>query len=56
MLVLRGERSDYVLPEHRPLFRALFPAAKFATLRGAGHWLHADAPDAFLDTVRAFMG
>ena len=56
VLVLRGERSDYVLPEHRPLFRALFPAAKFATLRGAGHWLHADAPDAFLDTVRAFMG
>lgn len=56
VLVLRGERSDYILPEHRPLFRALFPAAKFATLRDAGHWLHADAPDAFLATVRAFMG
>jgi pimeloyl-ACP methyl ester carboxylesterase len=56
VLVLRGERSDYVLPEHRPLFRAHFPAARFATLRDAGHWLHADAPEAFLETVRAFLG
>lgn len=55
VFVLRGEQSDYVLPEHRPLFRALFPAARFATLRGAGHWLHADAPDAFLETVQAFL-
>ena len=55
-LVLRGERSDYVRPEHRALFRALFPRARFASLRGAGHWLHADAPEAFLETVRGFLG
>ena len=54
-LVLRGARSDYVLPEHRPLFRTLFPAARFATLRDAGHWLHADAPEAFTETVRGFL-
>ena len=56
MLVLRGERSPYIQPEHRPLFRALFPAARFATLRDAGHWLHAEAPEAFVQTVRAFLG
>lgn len=55
VLVLRGEHSDYVQPEHRPLFRALFPQARFATLRDAGHWLHADAPEAFLATVGAFF-
>ena len=54
-MVLRGERSDYIRPEHRPLFRALFPAARFVTLRDAGHWLHADAPDAFLATVSSFF-
>lgn len=54
-LVLRGERSDYVLPEHRALFRALFPAARFASLRDAGHWLHAEAPDAFIATVDVFL-
>ena len=55
VLVLRGETSDYVQPEHRPLFRALFPQARFATLRHAGHWLHAEAPDAFVETVGAFL-
>ena len=55
VLVLRGERSSYVRPEHRALFRALFPAARFASLRDAGHWLHAEAPDAFVATVRAFL-
>jgi esterase len=54
-LVLRGENSDYVLPEYRPLFRALFPKARFATLRAAGHWLHADQPEAFITTLNAFL-
>ena len=54
-LVLRGERSDYILPEHRALFRTLFPAARFATLRDAGHWLHAEQREAFIQTVNAFL-
>lgn len=54
-LVLRGERSDYIKPEHRSIFRQLFPAARFASLRDAGHWLHADAPDSFVATVDAFL-
>jgi len=28
-LFVSGARSDYVLPEHRPIIRALFPAAPF---------------------------
>ena len=55
VLVLRGERSDYVQPEHRPAIRALFPRARFLALRDAGHWLHADAPDAFLSVVQEFL-
>lgn len=55
VLSLGGERSDYVLPEHRPAFRALFPAVRFATLHAAGHWLHVDAPDAFLAAVQGFI-
>lgn len=55
VLSLRGERSDYVQPEHRPLFRALFPRSRFLSLRGAGHWLHADAPDGFREVVEAFL-
>ncbi len=55
VLVVRGERSDFVLPEHRPAFRALFPAARFVTLRDAGHWLHADAPEGFTQVVQGFL-
>jgi pimeloyl-ACP methyl ester carboxylesterase len=54
-LFVGGERSDYILPEHRPLIRALFPAARFATLKQAGHWLHADNPDGFVSLVDAFI-
>ena len=56
VLALRGERSDYVLPEHRATFRALFPRCRFLSLRGAGHWLHADAPEAFRAVVEEFLG
>ncbi len=56
VLMLRGERSDYVRTEHRPAVRALFPAAQSMTLKDAGHWLHADAPGAFVEIVEAFLG
>ena len=38
------------------MFRALFPAVRFATLHGAGHWLHAEAPEAFMTAVQGFFG
>lgn len=53
-LFLAGARSDYVRDEHRPAIRARFPAARFATLKNAGHWLHADDPEGFLAVVEAF--
>lgn len=54
-LFLAGAESDYVLPEHRAKIRALFPSARFARLKGAGHWLHADKPKEFEAAVRAFL-
>lgn len=54
-LFLSGGTSDYVLPDHRPAIRALFPTARFAKLPQAGHWLHADDPRGFEATVRAFL-
>ncbi len=55
-LMLSGAESDYVLPEHRPTIRSLFPKARFAKIPGAGHWLHADNPRAFEATVAMFLG
>ena len=54
-LFLSGANSDYVRPEHRERIKALFPAAKFAKIPGAGHWLHAEKPREFEAAVRAFL-
>lgn len=54
-LFLSGATSEYVQPEHRTLIKTLFPRAKFAKLRGAGHWLHADKPREFEAAVRSFF-
>ena len=47
-LFVRGAQSDYVLPEDETVIRALFPHARFVTIEGAGHWLHAEQPARFL--------
>jgi len=54
-LFLLGERSDYVQPEHRPRVRELFPAARFLSLRGTGHWLHAEKPEEFTAVAESFF-
>jgi len=54
-LVLAGERSNYIKPEHHALFRQLFPAARFAVVERAGHWVHADNPNAFLALTEPFL-
>jgi esterase len=54
-LFVTGARSDYVLPEHRPIIRRWFPAARFVALKDAGHWVHADNQDGFLSVLEAFL-
>jgi pimeloyl-ACP methyl ester carboxylesterase len=54
-LFLSGELSAYVLPEHRGRIKELFPSARFAKVKGAGHWLHADRPRETEAAVRAFL-
>lgn len=54
-LFLAGARSDYIRPAHHPAILALFPAAQITTIAEAGHWLHAEQPQAVLAAVRAFL-
>jgi esterase len=54
-LFVAGERSDYIRREHHALIRALFPAARFATVPNAGHWLHADNLAGLLSVVEPFL-
>lgn len=50
-----GGESRYIRPEHRDTVLSLFPAASYAVVPGAGHWLHAEKPDAFLRAVERFL-
>ena len=54
-LFLKGEKSDYIKPEHRKLIKSLFTKARFATFKEAGHWLHAERPREFESAARLFF-
>jgi pimeloyl-ACP methyl ester carboxylesterase len=54
-LVLAGERSDYVPDSAGPEIRRLFPNAELDRVP-AGHWIHAEAPQATLAALRRFLG
>jgi len=54
-LFLTGGASDYVRPEHRDTIKQHFSKARFVSIPGAGHWLHAEKPREFEATVRAWL-
>lgn len=55
VLWLAGADSPYVRPEHDPEMALLFPAVRKVVVPGAGHWVHADAPDAVIGALLAFV-
>lgn len=54
-LFIRGERSDYIQDEDLEEIQRLFPHARVETVAGAGHWVHADAPDELAHIVTEFL-
>lgn len=53
---IHGGDSDYVTAAQRPLIRALFPYAELVTIPKAGHWVHADQPEACAAAIAHFLG
>ena len=53
-LYIRGNRSDYMRPEHLPETTRLFPNAVIVDANG-GHFVHAEDPDAFVSRVVGFV-
>ncbi|MBP2832473.1 alpha/beta fold hydrolase [Aquimarina sp. U1-2] len=54
-LFLKGERSNYILEEDKVRIEDQFPKAKITEISKAGHWLHAENPDEFLNNVLEFV-
>ena len=54
-LFLAGTESDYVRPESHPGIARMFPRAQLERIADAGHWVHADQPDALLRALRSWL-
>jgi pimeloyl-ACP methyl ester carboxylesterase len=55
VLWIAGANSHYVLPEDRDHMLALFPATRLVRIKNAGHWVHAEQPEVFVETLRVFL-
>lgn len=55
VLFIKGERSTYILETDLDGIRSAFPRATLVTIAGAGHWLHAEAPQKFAEVVVEFL-
>jgi pimeloyl-ACP methyl ester carboxylesterase len=53
-LFIRGTLSNYILDEDIPVLENYFPDSQVNSIEQAGHWVHAEAPDAFVDCVLGF--
>ena len=54
-LFVAGADSDYIRPEYEDLILHLFPSSQLVEIAGAGHWVHADNPTEFLQSVSGFI-
>lgn len=56
VLFLKGANSNYILPDDFASIRRIYPDAEIIQIPDAGHWLHAEQPQLFMDAVWSFIG
>jgi esterase len=54
-LFMGGANSDYIKDTDREDISRFFPNSHIIHLKDAGHWLHAEQPEAVVKTIRAFL-
>lgn len=54
-LFVRGEKSNYILDEDFDKIKEQFPNSEIKTVMGAGHWVHAEKPREFFETINQFV-
>jgi len=55
VLWVAGAESDYIKPEYDEAMTRLFPRKRLVTIKGAGHWVHSEKPEIFIDVLRTFL-
>ena len=54
-LFIKGNNSRYIRKEDEEQIHKLFPGAEIAGIDGAGHWVQAEKPEEFTQTVLDFL-
>ncbi|MCW8327571.1 alpha/beta fold hydrolase [Photobacterium sp. SDRW27] len=54
-LFIKGQESEYILPEHREAIAKQFPRAKAHMVANTGHWLHAEKPETVNRIILNFL-
>ena len=54
-LFIRGDRSEYVQEADIPMIKMHFPRAEVVTVPEAGHWVHAENPEGFMEALIPFL-
>ncbi|MGK5114940.1 alpha/beta fold hydrolase [Geodermatophilus sp. CPCC 205506] len=55
VLWIAGANSHYVLPEDRERMEELYPSTRLVRIKNAGHWVHSEQPEVFLETLKRFL-
>jgi len=54
-LFLKGDRSEYIMPNDEPIIKRHFSSVEIETISNAGHWLHAENPEEFYQKTISFI-
>lgn len=55
VLFLKGELSNYISEQDYSIIEKIFPSSHIEVIAHAGHWLHAQNPEAFLNAVKTYL-
>ena len=55
VLFIKGEKSNHILRKDMIGSISIFPNSKIETIKGAGHWIHAEKPDELLKVIAQFL-
>jgi pimeloyl-ACP methyl ester carboxylesterase len=55
VLWVAGSRSDYVTPAYAEAMDRWFPTNRLVTVKDAGHWVHSEQQEVFLEVLRRFL-
>lgn len=55
VLFIKGDNSNYIHSSRVGEISEIYPKAKLVNVKNAGHWVHAEQPQVFVDEVLSFL-